>query len=292
MPASLAHTSYAAALKASPGPPPPPRPASGPRPRPVIGIPKVSLPFSQLDLGRTSPPWYAGGWRTDDTCEILADTADTDGSVLRVRYPAGSGSPRSKGPPGGAGFVATPRCLPATDAILEYSVKFAPNFEWSYGGKLPGLFIGKGVAAGGERSAGAASCRLMWQREGGLVAYVYTPAGARQSAAFDREAGGRSSTGYGHCLFAAARLQLRGRGQWNKVVMRVKLNGFDDSNRPKQDGVLTIGVNGKAATMSGIVWRRFPDVKITHVMFSTFFGGAWTSPVSTHADFAGFSIVA
>ena len=260
-----------------------------PPPR-IIGRPKASLPFSQLTLGRTSPPWYASSWSAE-SAEIVED--EEQGGLLRVHYPAGSGAPSSRGPPGGALFRATPRCLPAAlEVTLEYRVRFAGNFDWGYGGKLPGLSIGEGPSTGGEHSPHAASCRLMWQPGGRVIAYVYTPSGVRQSREYVREAGSRGGGKYGDGLFRSAQLQLRGREQRNTIVMRVKLNGFDESRRPKPDGVLTVSVNGNAATLCGIVWRRYPDVKITHILFSTFFGGKWTSPVTTHADFAGFSVVA
>lgn len=318
--------SYAAVLKRPPPPPQPPPPPfkpGNPRPRPkpgngddivepppphqqqpppravvqrrppppaaVLGRPKVTLPFSQMTLGRTTPPWYATSWRTE-ACELVRD--EEYGEVLRVRYPRRSGTPSNRrGPPGGAGFSAAPRCLPATDVTLEYRVRFADNFQWSNGGKLLGLAIGEGPAGGGERSARAASCRLMWQREGGVIAYVYAPAGARQPPAYQRELG-RPSTKYGDGLFKSAMLQMRRGGRWNAVVIRLKLNTFDENGRPRGDGVLTLSINGRAASLSGIVWRRFPDVLINRITFSTFFGGTWTSPTNTHADFAGFSVVA
>lgn len=271
---------YAAVAAAAPARrPPPPR---------IIGRPKANLPVSQLTLGRTSPPWYASSWSTD-SAEIVGDP--DLGDLLRVHYPRGSGTPSSRGPPGGASFRATPRCLPATDVTLEYRVRFHSTFDWGYGGKLPGLSIGEGPSSGGEHSSRAASCRLMWQPGGRVIAYVYTPAGVRQSREYSLEAGPRGGGVYGDGLFRSAELQLRGRGRRNTIVIRVKLNGFDESGRPVRDGVLTVSVNGKAATMCGIVWRRYPDVKVTHVFFSTFYGGKWTSPVTTHADFDGFSVV-
>jgi len=270
--------------------PPPPQPQPQPPPRrdpgPLLGRPMVSLPFSQLTLGRSGPPWNAKGWHTHDS-EMVDDPEH--GAVLRVRYPKGSGTSRSRGPPGGAGFLATPRGFPATDVTLHYMVRFAPNFQWSRGGKLPGLAVGEGAASGGRHSARAASCRFVWQPEGGVVAYVYTPAGVEQPGAYCRQAerkGGR----YGDHLFKQAHLRLRPDGQWNRLIMRIRLNGFEDDGRPRADGVLTVSVNGKAATFSGLVWRRFRDVRVSHVLFTTFYGGSWTCPTTTHADFSGFSV--
>lgn len=303
---------YAAVLRGPPPPracPPPPVPArSAPTtPRGVtLGRPRVSLPMSQLTLGRGAPPWNGGAWWTD-AAEVVNDE-DAGVQVLRVRYPRGSGPPSAKGPRGGAGFLAAPPGLPASDITLAYRVRFAPGFQWSYGGKLPGLLMrdAKGededakdedaeAARGGRHSPRTASCRLMWQREGGLIAYVYPPSGVRQGREYERQAGVRTGgkvERFGDGLFKGERLRLRGGGRWNTLVVRVKLNGFDDvTGEPLADGVLTLSLNGRAATLDGIVWRRYRDVKITHVLFSTFFGGKWTSPVDTHADFGDFALV-
>lgn len=275
--------SYADALRqpASPAPAPAParRPAATTKP---LGKPKVVLPLSQLTWGRTTPPWNARAWKTE-ACKVV------DG-VLRVRYPKGSGTFQSRGPAGGCNFRSQPHCLPAADVTLAYRVRFADNFQWSSGGKLPGLFIGRGSASGGDHSADGASCRLMWLERGKVVAYVYVPRGAKQSAEYLREA--KRNTRYGDSLFHAAQLVLRkGADEWNDIVLRVKLNGFEDG-APRADGTLTISVNGRAATVGGVVWRRRPEVKVEHIAVTTFFGGSWKSPVDTYAEFTDFSVVA
>lgn len=248
----------------------------------VMGRPKVELPFSQLVLGKTTPPWNAQSWSTK-TCKIV------DG-VLRVSYPEGSSTPSSKGPRGGCSFKARPHCLPATDVTLSYRVRFADNFDWVRGGKLPGLFIGHGHASGGDHSAGAASCRLMWLAKGKVIAYVYTPSGIRQSASYAHEV--HEGKQYGDSLFHDAKLFLKKGGAWNDIILRVRVNGFTEEGDPKPDGVVTLSVNGQAVTFTGIVWRRKPSIKIDHVAVVTFFGGHWKSKTDTHADFADFSIVA
>lgn len=249
--------------------------------RALLGKPKVQLPFSQLTLGKTSPPWNASSWRTE-SCEV-------EGDVLRVSYPRGSSNLSSHGPAGGCNFKARPRCLPARDVTLTYKVRFAEDFQWSKGGKLPGLFIGYGDASGGQRSPTAASCRLMWRQDGGIVAYVYTPSGIRQSHEYTRavQPGGK----YGDKVFASKFAVGRGR-DWNDIVLRVRLNGFDPSGEPRADGLLTLGVNNQTATLQGIVWRRRRDVQIASIAVSTFYGGKWRCPADTHAEFTGFTCLA
>lgn len=270
--------SYADVVRRAPSPPLASRSDSGRSA--LLGKPKVQLPISQLTLGKTSPPWNAGAWRTE-SCAVQGD-------VLRVSYPRGSSNLSSHGPAGGCNFKARPRCLPARDVTLTYKVRFADNFEWSRGGKLPGLFIGYGDASGGQRSPTAASCRLMWRQDGGIVAYVYTPSGIRQSTEYSRavQPGGK----YGDKVFASK--FAVGRQDWNDIVLRVRLNGFDQNGEPKADGMLTLGVNNQTATLEGIVWRRRRDVQIASIAVSTFYGGKWRCPADTHAEFTAFTCLA
>lgn len=282
---------YADVLKRALAAPAPPRassPEASPEPdarghrhhRHVLGKPETSLPFSQLTLGTTAPPWMASAWRTE-ACSVR-------GNVLRVSYPRGSGTFDSGGPAGGCNFKARPHALPAKDVTLHYRVRFASNFEWSKGGKLPGLFVGHGDASGGQHAAKAASARLMWLRDGQAVAYTYPPAGVKQSAEYLAQA--RTKGRYGDEVFGGAKLKFREPGRWNDVVLRVKLNGFDEDGRPLHNGMLSLSVNGRAASVGGVVWRRYPDLKVEFITVTTFFGGSWTSPVDTYSEFHGFSV--
>lgn len=262
--------------------PPPRRPSFDAVDGELLGRPRVNLPMSQLTLGKTSAPWHAGSWNTK-TCRV-------EGDVLRVEYPRGS-SHLSRSPAGGCSFRARPRCLPATDVALAYRVRLPDSFQWSRGGKLPGLYMGFGPASGGRHAGTAASCRLMWQPDGEVIAYLYLPTGVKQSAAYARAA--RQGDVYGDALFRDAGLRLvRGTGAWNDIVMRVKLNTFDADGRPLPDGVVTVGVNQAVATFEGIVWRRRRDVRIDNIWLQTFYGGKWECPQDTYAEFKGFSCVA
>ncbi|MBD1380661.1 polysaccharide lyase [Metabacillus arenae] len=60
---------------------------------------------------------------------------------------------------------------------LEYRVKFAPTsgtYDWTEGGKLPGLGGGKNYTGGGDATNGDGfSVRLMFKPDGHLIPYVY-----------------------------------------------------------------------------------------------------------------------
>ena len=235
--------------------------------------------MSQLSLGRTTPPWLGSAWKTA-ACTV-------DGDVLRVSYPRGSGPFTAGGPRGGCAFKARPHVLPATDAILGYRVRFAPRFPWSSGGKLPGLFVGHGDAGGGRRSATGSSCRVMWINGGQAVAYLYLPLGLKQSREYQDQAVTKGQ--YGDEVFGKARLFLS-QFDWNHVVLRVKVNGFEDDGTPRADGTLTLSVNGRAASVGGIMWRGSAKAKIDHIAVTTFFGGNWRAPRDTWAEFTRFSL--
>jgi len=89
--------------------------------------------------------------------------------VLAVDYPKGAVGPQN----GGAQFVID---LPAKTAYtLRYSLKFAENFDFRIGGKLPGLTSGGEKWTGGVRPLNGEgfSARLMWRENGRAELYLY-----------------------------------------------------------------------------------------------------------------------
>ena len=112
----------------------------------IIGKPRISLPLSQLSLGRTAPPWNAQAWKRL-ACDIRDDMERA--AVMRVRIP------------GGCDFRAVPRCFPATDVTVHYAVRFERQFSYGEGGALPCVWPG---------------CAVRWSPEGKLA--VWTNRGA------------------------------------------------------------------------------------------------------------------
>lgn len=157
----------------------------------------------------------------------------------------------------GSSFKSVPPCLPATDVTLQYRVRFDEHFPWGRGGRLPGLVLG----------CGAGAVAVEWLRSGCAAARVLHE---------------------GRTVFDDAQLHFERRGAWNQVILRVKLNGFDqDDTTP--DGSLALSVNGRAVTLGGLCWRRRPAVCVDHVCMATAF---WRAPPHvTHAEFAGFFII-
>lgn len=198
----------------------------------------MNLPLSQLVLGRTGPPWHAEAWRRLPRSCTVEESVDR-AHVLRLAFPAG------------CSFSATPRGFPTTDATLRYSIKFDRDFAWGSWGMLPGLRMTSGKRC-------PATCGAMWLNDGRVVAFVHAthrlPAGCdyANSKLFDACPQGCIQGAF----FGRACLQFRvARGAWNHVVLRVKLNSFDETGAPRPDGSITLAVNGKAATADGVVWR-------------------------------------
>src|SRR5262249_9261724 len=78
--------------------------------------------------------------------EVIDDPSGTFPKVFRIRYPRGSASPTvtrdTNAPVGGAQFYATLGLPPRNSLHLRYYVRFAEDFDFVKGGKLPGLFGG------------------------------------------------------------------------------------------------------------------------------------------------------
>lgn len=211
--------------------------------------------------------------------------------TLKIFYPRGSYSP-SKIPQGGVGFFASPRnVFMSEEVILRYEMFWNDTFNPVLGGKLPGLFLGKGTrakdtqgASGGKYNANSASVRMAWRKESGSgipgEAYVYLPKGL-QTDAYYKSPSLIENGMYGDSLWRG--LFTFYKGVWNNVTMRVKLNQIN-----KLDGELEVAVNGVYHHIENLVWRTSADVFVNSIIFETFFGGSsikYATPIDTWSYF-------
>ncbi|WP_181872703.1 polysaccharide lyase [Billgrantia montanilacus] len=252
-----------------------------------VGVPQVeacSQRYPQIDSPR--PSHAASGheairegfdthrhWGTEENVERLgAGHTGLGEPGLRVHYPAGTSSP-GEDPLGGAGFYSEPPALAgAEQACMSYQVRFAPDFDFVQGGKLPGLFGGE-APSGGESVDGenGFSLRLMWREhgQGELYPYVVGHEGA--------------SVGRGSWYFPV--------GQWVTIEQEVILNDPGSEN-----GVARIWIDGRPVLeQRDITYRTTSSLTIDGLMFSTFFGGTgegWRTPRDQHVDFAAFRFYA
>ncbi|KAG6897869.1 hypothetical protein C0992_009667 [Termitomyces sp. T32_za158] len=104
----------------------------------------------------------------DALASALATHWPPSTSTLQLHYPAGSINPAQPHRPiGGAQFYATPLDLArAHNVSLAYSAFFPVDFAWVRGGKMPGLYGGRGGCSGGDEARDCWSTRLMWRAGG------------------------------------------------------------------------------------------------------------------------------
>lgn len=217
------------------------------------------------------------GW--ENVMLMEEDQADNRKVVFaRIKFPAGSYDPgsmiRLKKPVGGCGFrIRFQRLLPSDKLSVIYYVRFAPNFPFVKGGKLPGLGGGAGNT-GGNKPTGVdgISARLMWRTNGAGEAYTYLPNGQPWG----------TSLGRGKWTFP--------RGVWVKVEQQIALN-----TPGQKDGWIGLLVNDKVVhVQEGLRFRDVDTLKLDQVIFETFFGGndpSWAPPYETYLDIAEMAIV-
>jgi hypothetical protein len=203
---------------------------------------------------------------------IINDPVDS--KFLRVSFPKKSYSPsavKKEGVPlGGAQFLSG---VGRYDSLhLRYYLRFAENFDFVKGGKIPGLSGGT-VNSGGNIPTGTDgfSARLMWRAGGEGEVYGYLPT--------SQEWG--TSIGRGNFTFP--------KNKWVMVEEQLVLNDPDKSN-----GKVRLWVDEKLVIdEGGFKFRTIPDLKIDVIFFSTFFGGSdntWATPNDTYIDFDNFAV--
>jgi hypothetical protein len=209
-----------------------------------------------------------------DNFTVITGEAGSPSAFLRVRFPQGSWSPKATkaaGEPVGGAQFSNPICK-ADEATLSYSLRFSPGFPFNKGGKLPGLYGGKGNT-GGKIPTGTDgfSTRFMWVQNGAGVIYPYLPTSIRVGSTFGR----------GKFYFQP--------GVWHRLQQHVRLNTPGAS-----DGEIDVSLDGKPVLQTtGLLFRTVPTLQINGVLFSTFFGGAdasWAAPTECVIDFADFTV--
>jgi hypothetical protein len=220
----------------------------------------------------------SGSWGLDSNASVVSEPDSPFPTFLRVRFPRGSASPaatRKEGARiGGGQFYSTEGIQPRDSLRLSYYVRFAKNFDFVKGGKLPGLFGGR-MTSGGRIPNGTNgfSTRFMWRRGGAGEAYLYLPTSTDYGTSYGR----------GNWFFQP--------GVWHHLEQRVVLNEPGTAN-----GSIQVWLDGKSVlTQPNLTFRTINSLKIEGIFFSTFFGGddtSWASSQDTYIDFANFSLAA
>ncbi len=162
---------------------------------------------------------------------------------------------------------------------VRFDVMFQKGFDFVRGGKLPGLFGGKGNT-GGNKPTGrdGFSARMMWREDGRAVQYLYYPDQP------DR---------YGHQIpwvDPTTDKQVRFiPGQWHTIIHRLVMN-----TPGKRDGRLQAFFDDQLVLkMDTIRFRDTDTFSIDGFLFSTFFGGgdsSWQTTAEETVYFDNFQI--
>ena len=202
--------------------------------------------------------------------------------VVRCWYGRNSGTSRDPGV-GGFSFEAIPNGMNRDAIVFSWEVFYPNGFQFARGGKFGGVGVGYGAASGGNFSTTGASNRVMWQSDGGVIAYVYPPSGLWQKVP------GLDAKGYGTGFFNRELARALKTDSWNKIEIGTKLNTFKNGV-PQADGETSVTVNGKRMVQGGINWRKSEDLKIAKFDIGTFFGGPTPSPVDQECYFKNFQM--
>jgi hypothetical protein len=230
--------------------------------------------LGDLSNGVQSFPNVTNAWGVDNISVHPMEISS--GNFIRVFVPKGAIDPGTmknrRLPRGGAGFKSVVFPVGVDRATLSYWVRFPVDFDFVRGGKLPGLFGGKGNS-GGKIPDGTDgfSFRLMWGEGGRGQVYAYLP----------------SSIKYGSRLFAH-KFHFK-TGQWHQIKQEVILNTPGES-----DGIVRMWVDSQyIGEERGVVMRTVDTLHINGMFFDVFFGGnddSWAPKTDTHIDFSNFQL--
>jgi len=206
------------------------------------------------DAQQAESDWPGLVWESLDhqRAAVVTDPEDSENQVLQVTYPAG----KYRSEDSGAQFLVK---LPdAYDACeLTYRFRLAPDFEWTRGGKLPGLTSSGSDFTGGTKADGTGwSARYMWRPEGRCVVYLYHLDQPKD---------------YGEDLTLES-VTLK-TGVWHTIRQEIQIN-----TGSKADGVLKVWLDDQLVLeRKDLRLRKAPDGRIDHFYFSTFYGGSTKS---------------
>ncbi|MDW3211992.1 MAG: hypothetical protein R8N23_19135 [Reichenbachiella sp.] len=173
---------------------------------------------------------------------------ESKGQVLQVSFPKGAVGPEQ----GGIQFV---RPIPSgTDYYLTYDIYFQQGFDFTKGGKLPGLTSGGAAYTGGKHPDNGEgwSARYMWTGQQEPIVYLYYKDMKEK---------------YGEGVYLNAKFVT---GQWHTITQHVKLNSPGN-----QDALIEVWFDGKKVGEKRNFSLREGNLGlIDSFYFSTFHGGA------------------
>jgi hypothetical protein len=153
---------------------------------------------------------------------------------------------------GPKGHTPRLRLEPGKEYLFEYSVRFDAGWDFSRGGKLPGIAGATAPTGCVTTSGDGFSARLMWRQEGRLIGYMY-------DIDKSEECGTPLNTTFNFKI-----------NQWHKVKQRVKLN-----TARNRDGEVQVWVDGvEQVNTKRPLMAEAPNRRIDVILFHSFFGGS------------------
>jgi Cellulose binding domain len=218
-------------------------------------------------LGREAMGQYNGA---SSTVRVSIDTTQARrGQSMKVLYPRGTNTSSHSGMQFDMPIVGAPTYDRNTRRIvgsrsfdelhISYWVKFENNFDWAFGGKLPGLYALEAFDAPSRNNE--IKSRLMWREGGKLEFYLHSPHEPRERLLWNNVAG------LGHATLS--------KGVWHNLEFRMKLNTVGANGTVVADGVLQGWLDGRLfGDYRDLRFRNSAAVNLNAVFFSTFFGGS------------------
>jgi hypothetical protein len=232
----------------------------------AAGTERVTLMYASFDSQPRGTTTWDGG--SDDS--FILNGGDDGGKIYRVVLEADT----IRSYPAGNNGVVAMKTLPrqVDNACIRYRIRFGTGFDWSKGGKLPGLSgVAPGVsptlpAGGGNPGDKGWSGRLMWGSSGSMKSYMYYPTQPYH---------------YGQGFGWSRRVDD---GRWHVLRQCYRMNTVG-----KKNGVLRAWLDGvRVLNRTDFVYRLKNTVHISHMMWSIFRGGStmdWAGQRDSHIDF-------
>jgi hypothetical protein len=201
-----------------------------------------------------------------------ASIVDEDGNrFLRITYVGGA-----YGPDDGGVQFKVPVGVAYDELYLAYRIRFAANFDFVKGGKVPGL-VGGTAPTGCVSDNGGFSARGMWRTSGAAVQYVYYPEKV-------------NTCGDDFAYAVGATAITFSPGVWHTVEHHVRMN-----TAGQHDGILEAWFDGQQVLSNSAFLYRIAGATfgIDTLYFSTFFGGGdatWAPAADQVADFDDFAV--
>ncbi|AGE50317.1 hypothetical protein ATCVCanal1_806L [Acanthocystis turfacea Chlorella virus Canal-1] len=249
------------------------KPTPKPDPKPAV--------IKTLDLKRLQRG--GGDWNITGVDMKKSKVVSFKGKVaVECVYGKNSGTSKDPGE-GGFVFTAKPDGMNNQEIAFSWQVWYPKGFNFVRGGKFGGTFVGTGVASGYRHSPNGASNRVMWQEDGGIIAYVYP------SSDLDQKINGLEPEGHGVGFFNAEFASALKTDAWNTIEVGTKMNTFKNG-KAQFDGETYVVVNGKKCVQKGINWSSKPSININRFELNSFFGGPLPTPETQTCYFSNFQM--